>query len=148
VASIADQFASPAVAAGACKQTGVGCSSHDIRLGVNGHYHVLPDGRFDPWFGVGFGYEWLSISASQGNVNVSQGVSGWEFFNLQAGLDFHLLKGALGIGPFVTLTFDQYSSASSPSDTQGGTTGSSVSNQSFHEWLFFGVRGDYDLKIQ
>ncbi|MDP9000552.1 MAG: hypothetical protein M3O46_10620, partial [Myxococcota bacterium] len=147
-ASISDQFAPPSSGSGACKQTGVGCSANDIRLGVNAHYHILPDGRFDPWFGVGFGYEWLSISASQGTISLSEGVSGWEFANLQAGLDFRLLNGALGLGPFVTVTFDQYSSASTSIDNMGGTTGGSVTNQGLHEWFFFGVRGDYDLKLQ
>jgi hypothetical protein len=142
IASVADQFGM-----GACKQAGIGCSSNDIRFGLAAHYHILPDGRFDPWVGLGFGYEWLSFSTSGGNQTVNQGVSGWEFVNLQAGLDFRLLDGALGIGPFLTLTFDQYSQASVSSDTNGGTTGQSINNQSFHEWLLFGVRGDYDIKL-
>jgi hypothetical protein len=147
-ASLADQFTPSGQTAGICKTTGVGCSSSDIRLGIDGAYHVLPDGRFDPWFGVGFGYEWLSTSTSGAGGNLSEGISGWEFFNLQAGLDFRLADGLLGIGPFVTLSFDEYSSTSQPTDLHGGTTGGSVSNQSFHEWLLFGVKGDFDLKIQ
>jgi hypothetical protein len=134
---------------GNCKQPGVGCSSNDIRLGVNGQYHVLPDGRFDPWFGAGFGYEWFSATESPGNTTFHSGFSGWEFLNLQAGLDFRLLDGALGIGPFMAFTIDQYSSQSIPDPNgDGGTTGQSVSNQALHEWLLFGARGDFDLKIK
>jgi len=139
-----------------CNQAGVGCSGSDIRLGVNAHYHVLPDGHFDPWFGVGFGYEWastgLTVDAAHSNtgasITESGGASGWEFVNFQGGLDFRLLNGTLGVGPFVTFAVSQYSSQSQPSDTNGGTTGSSISNQAVHEWFLFGVRGDYDLKIQ
>jgi outer membrane protein W len=142
--SLADQFAM-----GSCKLNGVGCSSNDTRLGVNLHYHVLPDGQFDPWFGVGFGYEWLSqsLSASAQNISRSAGVSGWEFVNFQAGLDVHVLKGALGVGPFLSLTIDQYNSSSVPSDNMGGTMSKSITDQTIHEWFLFGVRGVYDLKI-
>jgi hypothetical protein len=142
---------------GQCSQPGFGCSSNDTRLGINAAYHVLPDGKYDPWFGAGFGYEWVSFtetldaahSASGSAVTSSSGADGWEFFNLQAGLDFRLLNGALGVGPFVTLTFDQYNHASSevPGNTTGATTGSSIQDQALHEWVLFGVRGDYDLKF-
>jgi hypothetical protein len=142
--------------AGSCQNPGVGCSGSDIRFGVNGQYHVIPDGRFDPWFGLGFGYEWASLTgtldAAHSNtgaaVTNSSGSSGWEFVNFQGGLDFRLLNGTLGIGPFLTFAVSQYSSKSTPSDNNGGTTGSSISNQALHEWFLFGVRGDYDLKIQ
>jgi hypothetical protein len=148
--SLANQFVM-----GACNQPGFGCSSNDIRLGVNAHYHVFPDGAYDPWFGVGFGYEWFSATETADAAHsptgtaatASNGVAGWEFVNLQGGLDFRLLKGALGVGPFVTVTIDQYNHVSSASDNNGGTTGSSITNQSLHEWFLFGVRGDYDLKF-
>jgi hypothetical protein len=125
---------------GHCKDNGASCSSHDIRLGIDASYHVLPDGRFDPWFGVGFGYEWLSWSGSEGGTTLDLGVSGWEFVNLQGGLDFRLLNGALGVGPFMSLAFTQYSSDS-------GFASSAFPNQTFHEWFMFGARGDYDLKF-
>jgi hypothetical protein len=140
---------------GTCQLTGVGCSSNDIRFGIDAAYHVLPDGRVDPWFGVGFGYEWLSAtqtataqaSTTGQPITQNSGLSGWEFFNLQAGVDFRLLNGALGIGPFAQLSFDQFSHLSTPSDTNGGTTGQSVQNQAFHEWVLFGAKGTYDLKF-
>lgn len=154
--SLSNQFGS-----GICSQQGYGCSSSDIRLGIDAIYHVLPDGRFDPWFGLGFGYEWLSDGVSadsshlltfgggtaQGPANLSFGVSGWEFVNLQAGLDFRLLQNALGVGPFLSFAISQYTSQSIASDFHGGTTGSSITNQALHEWFMFGARGDYDLKF-
>jgi hypothetical protein len=148
--SLADQFVN-----GECKLQGVGCSSNDTRLGIDAAYHVLPDGRFDPWFGVGFGYEWLSetltadtaASATGAPIKNSAGVAGWEFVNFQTGLDFRLLNGALGVGPFLTVTIDQYNHSSSPSDNNGGTTGQSITNQALHEWFLFGAKGDYDLKF-
>jgi hypothetical protein len=137
----ADQaFASPQFAT-PCKLNNVTCSAHDIRFGVDASYHVFPDGRFDPWFGLGFGYEWLSANLSTNGANVDVGASGWEFVNLQGGLDFRLLNGALGVGPFTSLAFTQYSSFSSNGNNVN------VTNQTFHEWFMIGARGDYDLKF-
>jgi hypothetical protein len=143
------------VAAGQCNLTGFGCSSNDTRLGIDLAYHVLPDGFVDPWFGLGFGYEWFSftetataaVSGTGGPVKASSGIAGWEFLSLQAGADFHLLNGALGIGPFIQLNLDQFSHASSATDNNGGTTGSSVQNQALHEWFLMGAKGTYDLKF-
>ena len=133
---------------GNCQMIGIGCSANDIRLGVQGQYHILPDNLFDPWFGAGIGYEWLSATATQNALVQNSGVSGWEFVNIQGGLDFRLLKGMLGVGPFVQLNIDQYSSQSVPTDTNGGTVGQSIPSQALHEWFIFGARGDFDLKIR
>jgi hypothetical protein len=140
---------------GQCNQTGFGCSSNDTRLGVNAAYHVLPDGFVDPWFGVGIGYEWFSftetataaVSGTGKPVTASGGVAGWEFVNLEGGVDFRLLNGALGVGPFIQLNLDQYDHQSVASDANGGTTGSSIQNQALHEWFLMGVKGSYDLKF-
>jgi hypothetical protein len=148
IASISNQFQN-----NVCNETGVGCSSNDTRLGVEAAYHVLPDGFVDPWFGLGFGYEWLSLTETgpltngTGNGTVSYGVAGWEFINLMGGVDFRLLNGALGVGPFLSLAISQYDHASSPSDTNGGTTGSSITSQALHEWFLLGAKGSYDLKF-
>ena len=106
-----------------------------------------------PWFGLGFGYEWLSASitgpsATTGqNVTLSSGVAGWEFINLQGGADFRLLNGTLGVGPMVSFAISQYDHVSSSSDNNGGTTGSSIPSQALHEWFLIGARGNYDLKF-
>jgi hypothetical protein len=141
--SLADQLSK-----GTCDQPGISCSSNDTRFGVNAHYHALPDGKVDPWFGAGFGYEWLSATFGGNGITRSTGVDGWEFFNAQAGVDFRLLEGTLGVGPFLAVTVDQYSNQSAPSDNHGGTTSSSINNQGLHEWLLFGVRGSYDVKFK
>ncbi len=150
LASISNQ-----VAQGQCNQPGFGCSGNDTRFGIDAAYHVLPDGFVDPWFGVGFGYEWFSFtetadaahSGAGMPVTQSSGVDGWELLNLQGGVDFRLLNGALGIGPFLTLALTQYDHQSTPTDSNGGTTGSSIQTQALHEWVLFGARGTYDLKF-
>ena len=131
-----------------CSTAGVGCSGNDIRWGVEGMYHILPNNRFDPWVGVGFGYEWLSVSETEGAASVSGGDSGWEFGSIQTGLDIRALDGfPLGIGPFLQFTFNEYTQESVATNSNGGTLGQSIPNQSFHFWFMFGVRGEYDLKF-
>jgi hypothetical protein len=154
IASLADQFAVPTGGTkSVCSETGVGCSANDTRLGIEAAYHVLPDGFVDPWFGLGFGYEWLSatvtgpLTTGTGTGKLSYGVDGWELINFMGGVDFRLLNGALGLGPFVSLALTQYDHQSAPSGTAGGTTGSSITSQSLHEWFFIGAKGSYDLKF-
>jgi hypothetical protein len=153
IASLASQFDTPAGSSSSvCSETGVGCSANDTRLGIEAAYHVLPDGFVDPWFGLGFGYEWLSATitgptATGATGKESLGVDGWEFINLMGGVDFRLLNNALGVGPFVSLALSQYDHSSIPTDTAGGTTGKSITSQSLHEWFFIGAKGSYDLKF-
>jgi hypothetical protein len=146
-----------AVALGApCGQLSLSCSIHDMRAGIDAAFHILPEGRLDPWLGLGVGYEWLGGNISYvdvNNVNQSFGVGdkGWEFVNIQAGLDIKKVFPNLGFGPFAALTFSEYSSAEVPSGNQttGIISSSSVSvqNTSLHEWLMFGVRGEYDIQL-
>ncbi|HEY3821934.1 MAG TPA: autotransporter outer membrane beta-barrel domain-containing protein [Polyangiaceae bacterium] len=150
LASLSNQFGG---ATNLCNETGVGCSSNDTRLGIEAAYHVLPDGFVDPWFGLGFGYEWLSATVTgpltngTGTGTLSYGVDGWELLNLMGGVDFRLLNGALGVGPFVSLALAQYDHQSVPNGTNGGTTGSSITSQALHEWFLIGAKGSYDLKF-
>jgi hypothetical protein len=139
-----------------CGQGTIACSIHDVRAGVEAAYHVLPAGRLDPWFGLGIGYDWLGGSVSfvdANGMNQSFGVGdhGWEFVNIQAGLDIKKVMPNLGFGPFVAFTFSEYSTEDTPTtNTNTGLIGSSsqsISNTSLHEWLMFGVRGEYDVQL-
>jgi outer membrane protein W len=127
-----------------CGQNGVSCSGNDLMLGVDAHYHFLPDGQFDPWAGIGFGYEWANTSASAGSVSSSGQIAGLQFVNFQAGGDYKVLPN-FGVGPFVTLSLGQYDTASVTVGAQ--TVSGDVQNKELHEWLTFGVRGAYDINL-
>jgi hypothetical protein len=120
-----------------CSTPGVSCSIQDTRFGADVHYHIMPDRPFDPWLGFGFGFEWVGFNVSSGNRNAGTGLSGWEFLNLQTGLDFKPHPN-LGIGPFVTGTFAQYANLSA--DVNGQSQSASIANQALHGWLILGVR--------
>jgi outer membrane protein W len=129
-----------------CDLSGASCSAHDIRLGVEGHFHFRPREKLDPWIGLGIGYEWLSMSAEQNDVELSMTFHGFEFVNLQAGLDIRVAENFY-LGAFLTLTIAEFSEASVDGDApafgaQFGANGD-IDDKGVHEWLLLGVRGAY-----
>jgi outer membrane protein W len=136
-----------------CDQ-GISCSAHDISFGANLHYHILPDAPFDPWLGVGFGYEFLTGSESGSVVLGGQNITidgsttlkGFQFLVLEAGGDFKATP-ALAVGPFVNFALGKYATYSSSvtlSSTSQDRSGD-VQDSGLHEWLTFGLRGQYNL---
>lgn len=123
-----------------CGQHGLSCSYNDVMLGIDAHYHFAPGATFDPWAGVGFGYEWANLNAAISGTPIGGQYRGWQFVNVQLGGDFKVVRG-FGLGPFAMFSLGQF-------DTVGGDAGSvSVTAQELHEWLTFGVRGVYDFAL-
>lgn len=131
-------------AGGTCGMSGVSCSGSDVMFGANAHYHILPAATFDPWVGAGIGYEWINVNASEGGVSGGEQVKGFQFFNLQAGGDYKVSPD-FGLGPFVIFGVGQLDSFSN-SGAAGNASGS-IPNQAMHEWLTFGIRGEYDINL-
>jgi opacity protein-like surface antigen len=121
-------------------QTGFDCSASDLRLGLNVNYHFGMGPPFDPWVGLGVGYEWLMLSASGGGISVDATASGFEFANLQLGGDFPVNPNFV-VGPFFAVSIGQYRSISiSP-----GGGDQDLNPKSVHEWFLFGVRAAFDI---
>jgi outer membrane protein W len=129
-----------------CDASGVSCSASVIRLGAQAQYHLSPAEKLDPWFGLGIGYEWGSITAEGGGQKQSLSVRGFEFLNLQGGADYKLAPN-FGIGPFLSFSLGQYSNYSTEVTGGGSQSGSisDISDTTMHEWLTFGVRGAFTL---
>jgi hypothetical protein len=124
--------------------SGISCSGSDVRLGVDLHFHFAPGQSFDPWLGVGAGYEWLSLDASANGVDAGATATGFEFGNVQLGGDIAVAPN-FAIGPFVSLSFGEFGDVSF---NQGGSSmDMTITSKSFHEWLEFGVRGVYDIGL-
>lgn len=133
---------------------GFDCSASDVAFGANVHYHLSPAATFDPWIGAGLGYEFLNfnfkgqIPPSGATIDGSLTLRG-PFFSLQAGGDLKATPD-FAIGPFLSFSVGRYSRYSadvvSTAVGQGSTTDESgdVEN-STHEWLTIGVRGQYNL---
>jgi PEGA domain len=118
--------------------SGVSCSSSTLRFGGEALWHPLGNAPTDPWIGLGSGYESIKLNLSGGGDEASVSFSGWEFVNIQAGIDF-ALGSAVKIGPWVSFSIGQYSSGSI-SGTGGGFQGGDIPNKSIHEFLLGGVR--------
>jgi outer membrane protein W len=128
-----------------CDQSGVSCSISDIRLGANLHYHFAPGQSFDPWLGLGAGYEWLMVSVSAGANSASGSAGGFEFANFQLGGDFSA-SPSFKVGPFLSFSLGQYRSLSA-SLNGGPSMDMDYTNKSLHEWLIIGARGAFDIGI-
>ncbi len=137
------QFGLGFVPSGQCT-SGQSCSENDLRFGLNVHYHFLPAETFDPWIGLGAGYEIWNFSVSAAGVSGSAQLKGFEFGNAQLGLDYKF-SPAFAVGPFVTFTIAQFSDQSG--SAPGFSSSGSIDNKAIHEWLIFGLRGVFDLTL-
>lgn len=135
-----------------CEDEGedVRCGARQLRFGVNLAYHFQPSATLSPWLGVGVGYEHLSVYGSGTNmgvkVDINNSVRGLEFANVQGGLDFRV-SDTVSVGPFVTFTVGQYSTASSRINVEGDSpivvdvdTTNDIEDKAFHSWLYGGLR--------
>jgi hypothetical protein len=128
----------------------ISCTARDVRLGIQAQYHFLPKKKLDPWVGLGLGYEWLTLgvdgSGGGMQIDMSSTGKGFEFINLQGGLDFKVAPG-LALGPFLSFSIAQYSSfsVSCSGNACGGITTQSrdIDDKAVHQWLMLGVRGTF-----
>jgi hypothetical protein len=133
-----------------CSETGVGCSSSDLRVGVDVQFRFLGKNKLQPWVGLGLlGYESTSGSASGSNGN-SEGATftGIEWVNPQLGFDYKFLP-TLSAGPFVGVSISEFLGGSE-SATVNGNSGSqsvTITPKAIHEWIYIGARVNYDLHI-
>jgi hypothetical protein len=127
-----------------CATPGISCSANDLMFGVQAHYHFMPDATFDPWAGLGVGYEILNLSASANGTSAGQSVNGFQFVNVQAGGDYKVMPN-FGVGPFVMFSLGQYSNCSLSGAASSSTC--TIPQTAMHEWLTLGVRGVYDINL-
>ncbi len=115
-----------------------GCLAVTYRIGVQAQYHIIPDGKVDPWVGYGIGYEVSRIGGTENGLDFSTTSYGPEFGHILAGVDFRLTK-LFGIGPFVDFSFGKFTNQTS--DPQGVSGQSNdLANTALHEWLTIGAK--------
>jgi hypothetical protein len=120
------------------------CSSSgiDLRFGAIARYTFKPTAKISPWVGASSGYEITNLSVTYGEKSEDMSANGWELIGVHFGVDFHPAPRFV-LGPAVMASFGQYSSQSWSDPTQSGS--SDFNKTSLHEWVFFGLRGQYDL---
>jgi hypothetical protein len=125
------------------------CSAYDLRFGINAHWHFKWSiaggtwaGRFDPWLGIGSGYEGATVRLSTPlGARSSETRYGFEYGNIQLGGDYQGSEWRLGA--FASLSAAQYARLSR--DQPDGSSAYSIEHPTAHLWLTFGVRFQYDL---
>ena len=122
------QIALGTLGSGSCGPTD-SCLEWNGRVGAEVQLHPLGRaGRLDPWFGVGFGYEWQTYQGSSETLTVS----GFDFLNVDVGLDFPV--GKIHLGPFFGFTLGQFSHASDSGKSN------SIDDKALHYWFCLGLK--------
>jgi opacity protein-like surface antigen len=147
----------PHLAVGASVQYGFGIANTDmdrcpdctidiIGIGASVYAHAAPGARFDPWAGLGVGYEIFTVSTRFFEDRVKLRLEGFQFAVLQFGGDF-TTSTPITLGPFVAVALGTYDSMTAIT-TFGGRTASEsrdLQNTSWHEWFTLGVQGRFNL---
>lgn len=138
-------FVATQVGQAVCELPGVSCSGSDVRLGAEFQYSFSPEASFQPWAGIGIGYEWTNLKASASGVDATLQYHGWEFLNLQVGGDFKVSE-AFALGPYVAFSLGQYDTITISATGQASQSLDIPSSaKSLHEWLQLGVKGTFNL---
>jgi len=130
---------------GGCPK-GFDCSAFGVRAGLQVQYRLAPGEPLDPWLGLGVGYEWIESSV-EGELlsfpfDASFTHSGPDLLHLQGGLDVAIAEDA-SLGPFLSLSAMRYTACSA--ELSDDDADCQLSEQSWHGWLVFGVRGALEL---
>ena len=104
-----------------CGDPDIDCSAQMYSFGAVAHWHFRPEERWDPWIGVGLGYEIVQVTATSqvdnSTVNPSPALQGLDL-SLTAGLDFKPLR-YVGLGPYVEAAAGPYVAGASGFDIHG-----------------------------
>jgi outer membrane protein W len=126
------------------------CSADVVAVAASVYFHGIPGGKFDPWAGLGVGYELLTL-----HVDIDQGgqriqgnakLEGLQYLILQLGGDF-ATGSAVTVGPFFAVVAGRYSDTSTTLLAGGSSRSESrdITRPAWHEWVTFGVQGRFDF---
>lgn len=121
------------------------CDGSSIRFGAEVQLHLAPRGPLDPWLGVGFAFEFLTVDAALdldgdglGDVDGELGYAGVELPLLEGGLDL-VLSTRLRLGPYAAWSPGQYTSVS----VEGGGLAAGwerIRDRAVHTWFQAGLK--------
>jgi hypothetical protein len=134
------QGAPLSVADSACA-AGDSCNGSDIQLGFDAQLHFAPFQRLDPWVGLGVGWEWMRIDATNfvDDIPDRWTYSGIVFPRLSTGLDVPLTP-TFTLGPYLSWNAGRFTHVE-----QRSRGGFDIGDQAYHSWLEIGVRGNFNL---
>ena len=138
-AFVASNFCNTGTAGGASS-----CSGSDLRLGIEVMYGFNPSGM-NPWVSLGTGWQWTNVSATVMGSSGGVTFSGWEYFNVQAGVDFPLSK-LFALGPYLGYFGGTYTTMSATGNaTLDGPSTIPSDMRTFHGWFQIGAKGTFNF---
>jgi outer membrane protein W len=126
------------------------CSADVVAVAASVFFHAIPGGKFDPWAGLGLGYELLTlhVDLSQGGQHVqgSAKLEGLQYLVLQLGGDF-ATGSAVTVGPYFAFSAGRYDSTSLTLTGPGVANNESrdIERPAWHEWVTFGLQGRFNF---
>jgi hypothetical protein len=142
------QWAPAFVADDLCPKN-LSCTGYDLRAGANVHWHfkwLVRDGSwagaFDPWVGLGTGYEGALLHfETLAGARSKETFHAFEYANLQVGADY--FGAPWHVGAFFGLSLAEYLSVTQTNPN--GSTTFAIPDPALHLWLSLGLKGQYDL---
>lgn len=121
------------------------CTASDVRFGLQVSFRLLPGASMNPWVGVGLGVEVLN---AEGRDPATAARTEWSWAGLElpfveAGADL-ALSDRIGIGPWMSLGFGQFTS-DSVRGGNGQTVSGAVHGRAAHRWLSGGLQATLKL---
>lgn len=104
--------------------------------GIQGNYHFLPGGSFDPWVGLGAGWRGYWVNHGQG-TDTRHGI---DFARVQVGVDVPVTNG-VAISPFVGAATTVFLTQ----ELANQTTFSNISSPNVGVFVNAGLLGRFDL---
>lgn len=119
-----------------CKNEQIECAGGLVRFGLEARAYLLPDLRYQPWVGAGFGYERFSFSANDSLYDQSVVVTakGTEQLRLSGGLDAWLTD-KISMTLFCAYSLAEFSEV----ELTTSETGTEQLPGAGHHWVTFGT---------
>ena len=127
---------------GACELSGVACSGHAWRAGLQARLTLARESPLLPWAGAALGWEWAEAEARDATGASTVALDGWDAA-LEAGGDIRVGR-RLTVGPYLHAGLGRYQGREVK---VGGATVASgaVAEAATHGWLGLGVAGRFDV---
>lgn len=121
----------------ACADPGVDCSTMSYQFGFQAQYQFAASDRFNPWLGMGAGYEIFRQSLSYAGYTETQQTSGISLAKLALGLDYR--HGLFGFGPFAEVSLGRFQASRTVVNGEDAHEGP-VEPATWHGFFTLGVR--------
>src|SRR5262245_43039981 len=105
--------------------------------GVQANYHIIPDGRWDPWIGLGSGWHGHWVQKHEAGTDSRQGL---DLARLQVGVDYRV-STMLSVSPYIGASATMFLTQQLGHES----TFSNISDPNVNFFFFGGLMGRFDV---